>query len=54
VLPTHVSVSSLSPASLYGSLAGFVVFYTLLLIAELYLMLKYIRLGPARTASGTA
>ncbi len=46
VLPTHLSASSLSAASLYGSIAGFVGFYTLLLVAEMYLMFKYARLGP--------
>ncbi|MDR0440930.1 MAG: cytochrome ubiquinol oxidase subunit I [Candidatus Accumulibacter sp.] len=47
MLPTHLSVSSLSAASLWGSLAGFVGFYTLLLVVEMYLMFKYARLGPA-------
>jgi cytochrome d ubiquinol oxidase subunit I len=47
LLPTHLSVSSLSVADLWGSLAGFLGFYTLLLIAELYLMFKYARLGPS-------
>lgn len=47
MLPTHLSASSLSAASLWGSIAGFVGFYTLLLIAEMYLMFKYARLGPA-------
>jgi cytochrome d ubiquinol oxidase subunit I len=47
MLPTHISVSSLSAASLWGSIAGFVGFYTLLLVAEMYLMFKYARLGPA-------
>jgi cytochrome d ubiquinol oxidase subunit I len=46
MLPTHLSVSSLSSANLWGSLAGFVGFYTLLLIAEMFLMFKYARLGP--------
>ena len=46
MLPTHQSVSSLSAASLWGSIAGFVGFYTLLLIVEMYLMFKYARLGP--------
>ncbi|MCB9987660.1 MAG: cytochrome ubiquinol oxidase subunit I [Rhodospirillales bacterium] len=46
VLPTHLSVSSLSVESLYGSLAGFVGFYTVLLIVEMYLMFKFARLGP--------
>ena len=52
VLPTHLSVSSLTPASLYGSLAGFVGFYTLLLIVEMYLMIKFARLGPASLGTG--
>jgi cytochrome d ubiquinol oxidase subunit I len=46
MLPTHLSVSSLSSASVLGSIAGFVGFYTLLLVAEMYLMFKYARLGP--------
>ena len=46
VLPTHMSVSALTVGSLYGSLAGFVGFYTLLLIVEMYLMFKFARLGP--------
>ncbi len=47
ILPTHLSVSSISAGSVIGSLAGFVVFYTGLLIAELYLMIKFARLGPS-------
>jgi len=46
MLPTHLSASSLSAANLYGSIAGFIGFYTLLLIVEMYLMFKYARLGP--------
>ncbi|MEW5783057.1 MAG: cytochrome ubiquinol oxidase subunit I [Pseudomonadota bacterium] len=46
LLPTHLSASTLTSANLWGSLAGFVGFYTLLLIAELYLMIKYAKLGP--------
>jgi cytochrome d ubiquinol oxidase subunit I len=46
MLPTHLSASSLSSASLWGSIAGFVGFYTLLLIVEMFLMFKYARLGP--------
>ena len=34
VLPTHLSVSTLSVDSLYGSLAGFIGFYTVLLVVE--------------------
>ncbi|WP_263769862.1 cytochrome ubiquinol oxidase subunit I [Propionivibrio soli] len=46
MLPTHLSASTLTSASLWGSIAGFVGFYTLLLIVEMYLMFKYARLGP--------
>jgi cytochrome d ubiquinol oxidase subunit I len=52
VLPTHLSVSSLTPANIYGSLAGFVTFYTVLLIIEMYLMVKYARLGPSSLGTG--
>jgi cytochrome d ubiquinol oxidase subunit I len=52
VLPTHISVSNISVANVYGSLAGFVIFYTGLLIVEMYLMTKYARLGPASLGTG--
>ena len=52
VLPTHLSVSTLSVESLYGSLAGFVGFYTLLLIVEMYLMVKFARQGPGSLGTG--
>ncbi len=52
VLPTHTSVSNLSIGSLYGSLAGFVGFYTVLLIVEMYLMIKFARLGPGSLGTG--
>ena len=46
VLPTYLGTSTLSPTDLYISLAGFALFYTGLAVVELYLMIKYIRLGP--------
>lgn len=52
VLPTHLSVSTLSVNSLYGSLAGFVGFYTVLLVVEMYLMLKFVRMGPGSLGTG--
>ncbi len=52
VLPTYVSVSNISVASVMGSMAGFVGFYTILLIIELYLMIKYVKLGPASMGTG--
>ena len=52
VLPTHLSVSALSVESLYGSLAGFIGFYTLLLVVEVYLMIKFARQGPGSLGTG--
>lgn len=52
VLPTHLSVSTLSPASLYGSLAGFIAFYTVLLIVEMYLMIRFAKQGPGSLGTG--
>lgn len=46
ILPTYSSVSTLSKASLYGSISGFIIFYTLLMIVEMYLMFKFARKGP--------
>lgn len=53
MLPTHMSTSALSTGSLVASLCGFVGFYTLLAIAEFYLMIKYARLGPSSLGSPT-
>ncbi len=33
-------------------MAGFLFFYTALLVIELYLMLKYVRLGPSSLHTG--
>lgn len=52
ILPTHLSTSSLSAGDLYFSLAGFMGFYTLLLVIEMFLMFKYARLGPSSLHTG--
>ncbi|MBC3878887.1 cytochrome ubiquinol oxidase subunit I [Undibacterium sp. FT79W] len=52
MLPTHLSTSALSGNDVLFSLGGFLLFYTLLLIAEVYLMLKYVRLGPSSLGTG--
>ena len=52
ILPTNLSTSTISVNSLYGSLAGFMFFYTGLLVVEMYLMFKYARLGPASLGTG--
>lgn len=46
ILPTFLGTSSLSAHDLWISLMGFVVLYTGLAIVEVYLMVKYIRMGP--------
>lgn len=52
ILPTHLSTSVLTEGSVMFSLAGFVIFYTLLLVVELFLMFKYARLGPSSLGTG--
>ncbi|MEO8599688.1 MAG: cytochrome ubiquinol oxidase subunit I [bacterium] len=52
VLPTHLSASTLQTSDLYFSLAGFMGFYTVLLVIELILMFKYARLGPSSLHTG--
>jgi len=52
VLPTHLSVSTLSVNSLYGSLAGFIGFYTILLVVEMYLMIRFAKQGPGSLGIG--
>jgi cytochrome d ubiquinol oxidase subunit I len=47
ILPTDLGVSSVSSGQVWFSLIGFVVFYTFLAIIDVFLMVKYIKLGPA-------
>jgi cytochrome d ubiquinol oxidase subunit I len=49
VLPTALGVSSTGAGNVLFSLLGFVVFYSTLLVADIYLLVKYIRLGPDGT-----
>jgi cytochrome bd ubiquinol oxidase subunit I len=52
ILPTHLSASSLDVGNLYFSLAGFIGFYTLLLVVEMALMIKFARIGPSSLHTG--
>ena len=52
VLPTHLSVSSIISEQIWFSIGGFALFYTVLLIIEMYLMIKYVRLGPSSLHTG--
>jgi cytochrome d ubiquinol oxidase subunit I len=49
VLPTALGVSSTSASNVLFSIIGFVVFYSALLVADIYLLQKFIRLGPQDT-----
>jgi cytochrome bd ubiquinol oxidase subunit I len=49
VLPTALGVSSTAVGNVLLSLLGFALFYSALLVADLYLLLKYIKLGPELT-----
>ena len=46
VLPTHLGVSSLSAAQVITTMSGFTLIYGILLVIEIKLMLRAIRLGP--------
>jgi cytochrome d ubiquinol oxidase subunit I len=52
ILPTRLSTSSLTANDVLLSLAGFVGFYSLLLVIELFLMFKYVRWGPSSLGTG--
>lgn len=52
ILPTYQSVSNLSLTSLKFSFTGFVVIYSILAIIELYLLVKYIKIGPSSLGTG--
>jgi len=46
LLPTGLAASNVPIADVWLTLTAFVVFYSVLLIADIYLLRKYIRLGP--------
>ncbi|MGB8841998.1 MAG: cytochrome ubiquinol oxidase subunit I [Aliidongia sp.] len=53
VLPTFLSASSITAGTVWFSLTGFVIFYSVLAMIELFLMVKYIRLGPEAEMSAS-
>ncbi|MCL7466805.1 cytochrome ubiquinol oxidase subunit I [Phaeovulum sp. NW3] len=53
ILPTALSVSALSVTEVALTLAGFILFYTVLFIIEMGLMLKFIRKGPYQDVEET-
>ena len=52
VLPTHLSTSSVSAGDVWGSLIALIAFYSVLLVIEMYLMIKFARLGPSSLHTG--
>ena len=50
VLPTFLAASSVSAAQVMFTLCGFVLFYSALLVVDIILMRKYIRMGPVGSA----
>ena len=53
VLPTFLATSALTVSDIIVSMAGYLIFYTLLLVIEMFLMFKFARLGPELAAYGT-
>ena len=52
MLPTHLSASSLTTGDVWGSLIALIGFYTVLLVIEMYLMIRFSRLGPSSLHTG--
>jgi cytochrome d ubiquinol oxidase subunit I len=52
ILPTHVGVSSVSTDQLLFSIISIAVFYTVLLTVEMFLMIRFARLGPSSLKTG--
>ncbi|MDD5630610.1 MAG: cytochrome ubiquinol oxidase subunit I [Methylococcales bacterium] len=52
ILPTFLSASSLTELDLYLSLAGYIGLYSVFLAIEVFLMLKFIKLGPSSLHKG--
>ena len=52
VLPTFMGTSSLTATDLIISLTGFIVFYSILLVIEMWLMFHFARKGPSSLHTG--
>ncbi|WP_299599425.1 cytochrome ubiquinol oxidase subunit I [uncultured Microbulbifer sp.] len=52
VLPTYMSASSITRGEVIGSLTAIIAFYTALAVIEVYLMLRFTRLGPSSLGTG--
>lgn len=54
ILPTFLGASSISHGQIWLSLIGFIVFYSALAVVDLFLMIKYIKMGPDVSLKGEA
>ena len=52
VLPTYFSTSTLTLGNLIGGFVVIIVLYTVFLVVEMYLMTKFVRLGPSSLHTG--
>ncbi len=52
VLPTFLSTSTLGTGDVIGSLIALIALYTIFLAVEIYLMTKFVRLGPSSLHTG--
>ncbi|GAJ73011.1 LOW QUALITY PROTEIN: cytochrome d ubiquinol oxidase subunit I [Vibrio sp. JCM 18904] len=52
ILPVHVAASALTAGEIWTSLFAILALYTVFLIAEVYLMLKFARKGPSSLKTG--
>jgi cytochrome d ubiquinol oxidase subunit I len=52
VLPTFMSASSLTTGDLWFSILSITLFYTVLLVIEMFLMFKFARIGPSSLKTG--
>lgn len=52
VLPTFLATSSLTSTEIIISMAGFIAFYTFLLVIEMWLMFHFARKGPSSIGTG--
>ncbi len=52
ILPTALAVSSLEYSDVFNSLIAFIIFYSILLVVEVFLMLKFARQGPSSLHTG--
>ncbi|MBK5958460.1 cytochrome d terminal oxidase subunit 1 [Rhodoplanes elegans] len=52
VLPTFLATSALTTTDIVTSMAAYLIFYSILLAIELYLMVRFARLGPSSLHTG--